>query len=100
MVAKLNDEEIASRIVQIYFKEIARLGYKRTLSLDEVINAYYYALSRLKGKEEALERVEERVERVEKEIKTETKEELIPSVSESETVSETTKTESTTSTQA
>jgi hypothetical protein len=43
-----DDEEIAFKIVQTYFKEIARFGLKRQLSLDEIINAYFYALARVK----------------------------------------------------
>ncbi len=45
-----DDEEIAFKMVETYFKEIARLGFKRQLSLDEIINAYFYALARVKRK--------------------------------------------------
>jgi len=41
-------EEIAFKIVQTYFIEIARLGFKRQLTLDEIINAYFYALARVR----------------------------------------------------
>ncbi|MFA5125534.1 MAG: hypothetical protein WC462_00845 [archaeon] len=41
-------EEIAFKIVQTYFIEVARLGFKRQLSLDEIINAYFYALARVR----------------------------------------------------
>jgi hypothetical protein len=41
-------EEIAFKIIQTYFMEVARLGFKRQLSLDEIINAYFYALARVK----------------------------------------------------
>ena len=41
-------EEIAFKIVQTYFIEVARLGFKRQLTLDEIINAYFYALARVK----------------------------------------------------
>jgi len=41
-------EEIAFKIIQTYFMEIARLGFKRQLTLDEIINAYFYALARVK----------------------------------------------------
>ena len=79
---ELGNEEIAARIVQIYFKEIARLGYKRTLTLDETINAYYYVLSKLGNKKVLLEEVRQKVLRDERELASETKEEAIPSVTE------------------
>ncbi len=78
MASALSDEEVATRIVEIYFKEIARLGFKRALTLDEVINAYYYALSKLKGKEAAIKAAMEKVIKEEKELKRETKSQLIP----------------------
>ncbi len=90
MVKGLSNEDIATRIVQIYFKEIARLGYKRSLKLDEVINAYYYTLSKLKDKKQVMVKVMKEVVETEKELKTETKEELLPSMT--ETVSKTTET--------
>ena len=89
-MAELGNEEIAARIVQIYFKEIARLGYKRTLTLDETINAYYYVLSKLGNKKVLLEEVRQKVLRDERELASETKEEAIPSVT--ETYSSTTET--------
>ena len=46
------DEEIAYRLVKLYFEEIARLGFKRTLNLDSILNAYFYSLKRLMNKEE------------------------------------------------
>lgn len=45
-----DDEEIAFKIIQTYFKEIARYGFKKQLTLDEIINAYFYALARVKRK--------------------------------------------------
>jgi len=78
MAKQLTDEEVAARIVQVYFKEVARLGFKRGLSLDEVINSYYYALSRLKQKCSEKKQLLEKVLKEEKEITTETKEELLP----------------------
>jgi len=82
MARHLANEEVASRILRIYFREVARLGYKRRLSLDEVINAYYYTLSRLGGKEKSMEKLVEKVKEEESELKTETKEELLPSLAE------------------
>ena len=77
-MAMLSDEEIAARIVGIYFKEIARLGLKRSLTLDEVINAYYYTLSRLGHKEKAMKEAMKKVVIEEKELRTKTKKELLP----------------------
>ncbi|HPM85879.1 MAG: hypothetical protein PHY04_03090 [Candidatus ainarchaeum sp.] len=52
----MNDEEVAFRIVRLYFEEIARLGFKRTLDLDQMIDAYFYTLKKLSGKEEAVKK--------------------------------------------
>ena len=46
-----DDEEIAFKIVQTYFKEIARFGFKKQLTLDEIVDAYLYALTRVKRNE-------------------------------------------------
>ena len=35
----MNDEEVAFRIVRLYFEEIARTGFKRQLDLDQMVNA-------------------------------------------------------------
>ena len=47
----MNDEEVAFKIVRLYFEEIARLGFKRQLDLYQIINAYFYSLKRLGNKE-------------------------------------------------
>ncbi|MDP2974539.1 MAG: hypothetical protein Q8N60_05800 [Candidatus Diapherotrites archaeon] len=47
---ELCDEEVALRMLNVYFSEIARYGLKRKLTLDEVINAYFYALLRIERK--------------------------------------------------
>ena len=78
MAKSLNDEEVAARLIEVYFREIARLGFKRSLSLDEVINAYYYALSRLRRREAEMKEILKRVIAEEKELETESKEELLP----------------------
>jgi len=54
-------EEIAFKIIQTYFIEIARLGLKRQLTLDEIINAYFYALARVKRRGIEMSEVEEAV---------------------------------------
>ncbi|MDD5162994.1 MAG: hypothetical protein PHD95_02185 [Candidatus ainarchaeum sp.] len=43
----LHEEEIAHRIVKLYFLELARFGRKRTTSLDELIDAYFLVLSKI-----------------------------------------------------
>lgn len=47
---EVSDEEIALKLAGLYFKEVARLGFKRSLELDSVINAYFYSLARIKRK--------------------------------------------------
>jgi hypothetical protein len=46
-----NDEDIAFKIVQTYFKELARFGFKKQLTLDEVIDGYLYSLAKVKKQE-------------------------------------------------
>ncbi|MEK6942099.1 MAG: hypothetical protein AABW85_04555 [archaeon] len=46
-----SDEEVALSLAGLYFKEVARLGFKRSLEIDDVINAFYYALARIKRKD-------------------------------------------------
>ncbi len=53
----LSQEEIALRMLDVYFTEVARYGLKRKLSLDEVINAYFYALLRVQRKGIELEEI-------------------------------------------
>ena len=43
-----SEEELALAMTRLYFEEIARLGFKRSLDLDEIINAYFYSLLRIK----------------------------------------------------
>lgn len=43
-----SEEEIALELAALYFREIARLGFKRSLEIDDVINSYFYALGRVK----------------------------------------------------
>jgi len=82
----VTDEEIAQRLVKLYFEEIARLGFKRSLDLDSIINAYYYTLERIKRKNIELSLVArevvkaERVNEIEKSI--ESTKELVQSTPE------------------
>jgi len=52
--AGLGAEEVAAKLVGLYFQEIARTGFKKTLTLSEIINAYQYTLDRLDGITEAV----------------------------------------------
>ena len=47
----------------MYFEEIARLGFKRTLDLDQMIDAYFYTLKKLSNKEEALKKASEKIKK-------------------------------------
>jgi len=47
----MNDEEVAFKIVRLYFEEIARLGFKRQLDLDQILNSYFYTLKKVTDKE-------------------------------------------------
>ena len=62
----MNDEEVAFRIVRLYFEEIARFGFKRSLDLDQIINSYFYTLNKLKGKDAAMKKIIEKVVKEEK----------------------------------
>jgi hypothetical protein len=74
----LPDEEMAFRMVKLYFEEVARLGFKRTLDLDAIINAYFYSLARLKRKEQEIKLIKEKVLKEEAELAEESKGDLFP----------------------
>ncbi len=76
--AGMPDEEVAYRLVKMYFEDIARQSVKRKVDLDAVINAYFYALRRIENKEKELKAMQRVVEEEEKGMAEETKEELIP----------------------
>ena len=78
----LSKEEVAYSIIKMYFGNIARLGFKRRLDLDAVINAYLYTLKRLKELEKNDDEIEKMVEKTEAELANETKEELFPQITE------------------
>ena len=59
-MVKITDEELSYRLVKLYFDEIARLGVKRSLDLDAVMQAYYYTLDKLKNKEIEIIRIMEK----------------------------------------
>ena len=64
----MNDEEVAFRIVRLYFEEVARLGFKRQLDLDQMINSYFYTLKRLQGKDVEIRKATERIIKEERAI--------------------------------
>lgn len=43
----LSEEEIAVRLVSLYFQEVARVGFKKSLTLSEVVNAYQHVLDKI-----------------------------------------------------
>lgn len=48
--ARVPDEQLAVRLVQLYFQEIASPNLKRQVDLDGLVNAYVYALEKLHSK--------------------------------------------------
>ena len=53
-MVKITNEEMAYRLVKLYFDEVARLGIKRSLDLDAVMQAYYYTLEKLENQKKAM----------------------------------------------
>ncbi len=74
----LPDEEVAYRLVKLYFGDIARASVRRSIDLDSTINAYFYTLKRVENKEKELKAVQRIVEEEEEQMKSESKAELIP----------------------
>lgn len=74
----LTNEEVAVRLTRLYFEEIARLGFKRRLDFDSIINAYYYCLQRLHNKDKELDIMRRIVEKEESKMQGETKSQLFP----------------------
>jgi hypothetical protein len=74
----LPDEEVAYRLVKLYFEDVARPSVKRSIDLDSTVNAYFYTLKRIENKEKELKAVQRIVEEEEEQMKTESKSELIP----------------------
>ncbi len=71
------NEDLAVQLVRAYIEEIARLGLKRKLDLDSIINAYLYTLSRLNKKDEDMGVFNKAAEKEIQAEKHETKEELL-----------------------
>lgn len=74
---KKSNEDLALGIVKLYVEEVARLGLKRKLDLDSIINAYLYALARLNKKSDEMSVFEKAAGNEIKLDKTETKQELL-----------------------
>lgn len=53
------DEELALDLLELYYSEVARLGVKRSLNLDEIINSFFYSLARIQRKGIELKEFEE-----------------------------------------
>ncbi|MCX6802270.1 MAG: hypothetical protein NT067_04115 [Candidatus Diapherotrites archaeon] len=45
--SEMVNEDIAIKLTSLYFQEVARTGFKKSLTLSEIINAYQYVLGRL-----------------------------------------------------
>ena len=65
----MNDEEVAFRVVRLYFEEVARLGFKRQLDMDQIINAYFYTLKKIKDKDVAMRKIIREIEAKERAAK-------------------------------
>ena len=74
------DEVLALKLVKVYFEKVARMGLKRKLDFDSIINAYFYALQRLKNKDKELKNMVKLVEDAERRMAAETRDELFPSM--------------------
>ena len=62
----MNDEEVSFRIVRLYFEEVARLGFKRQLDLDQIINSYFFTLKKIKDKDAVMRRIVREIEAAER----------------------------------
>jgi hypothetical protein len=70
-MTKMSDEEVALELTKLYFGEIVRLGFKRKLEVDAVVNAYFYMLDRVKKKQKELALIDKVVEKDEAKLKEE-----------------------------
>ncbi len=57
----MKDEDVALKIVRVYFREVARLGFKRQLDLDQIINSYFYTITKLGEKDKALKKITNKI---------------------------------------
>jgi len=71
------NDDLALGIVKLYVEEVARLGLKRKLDLDSIINAYLYTLARLNKKSEEMKSFDKLAKEEIQEEKTETKEQVL-----------------------
>ncbi len=78
VAVRMSDEEMAYKIVHLYFEEVARQGFKRSLDLDSIINAYLYALGRLRNKEKELGEIMHLVSSEEKHLAHEGRADVLP----------------------
>lgn len=51
----ISDEELAFKLLTLYFEEVARLGLKRQLQMKDVIVAYYETLEKIRERKAASE---------------------------------------------
>ncbi len=55
-------EHLAYLLMKLYFEEIARTGFKKSLSLEEIMNAYFYCLHRLQNTDYEIKKIKIAIE--------------------------------------
>jgi hypothetical protein len=78
----MSDEEVAYKLVELYVRDISQRGEKRQMGIDSIINAYFYALARVKNKTDELGLMEPAVEKHEEALSDSLEEIKFPSSSE------------------
>ncbi|VVB99364.1 Uncharacterised protein [uncultured archaeon] len=46
----MSDEEVAIELISVFFREVHRLGLKRRLELDDVLNSYFDTVAKIKAR--------------------------------------------------
>jgi len=70
----LSEEEMAYRLVKLYFSELARFGVRRTMNFDELLDAYFFVLGKIYPRAVVTKTVSENPEKTVTTIRTETTE--------------------------
>jgi len=58
----MEQEEIAFKLVELYVSEVSKSHEKRQMGLDTIMNAYFYALLRIKRKDKEMAALTKAVE--------------------------------------
>ena len=80
MVHKLTDQEVAFRVLNIYFEEVARRGIKRKLDFDSILNSYFYVLEKVKSTDSVLPEFKEKIVKEEERMLHQQKKDLVPAI--------------------